>query len=184
MYSEIYTALVYNLCSYEPQKRLTDTELWEWINSYDKNINDREDFVFNSAPKKIELEIDEMRRLYNEPTSQIQQLNNIPPGNHQLPVEKSIVHPYTQESGNFRPQTFTHQVPSPRGVSQPGQFFERNSQPVQYISPSSLNYQQIPPEQRRVITTSPPPNYLQQLSEGGRIEQTIYVPKPSDNIPR
>ena len=35
VYSEIYTALVYNLCSYEPQKRLTDSELWEWINRYD-----------------------------------------------------------------------------------------------------------------------------------------------------
>ena len=94
------------------------------------------------------------------------------------------MHPYTQESANFRPQTYTQQISSPRGVSQQGQYFERNSQPVQYISPSSLNYQQIPAEQRRVITTSPPPNYLQQLSEGGRIEQTIYVPKSSDNIPR
>jgi hypothetical protein len=35
VYSEIFTALVSNLCSFQPLKRLEDKELWSWISKYE-----------------------------------------------------------------------------------------------------------------------------------------------------
>ena len=53
VYSEIFTAFVSNLCSFEPEKRLTEKELWSWINKYEDEIKNKEDFFIDHAPVKI-----------------------------------------------------------------------------------------------------------------------------------
>lgn len=45
VYSEIFTALVSNLCQFQPEKRLTDVQLWEWISKYEREILNKDDFV-------------------------------------------------------------------------------------------------------------------------------------------
>ncbi len=57
VYSEIFTAVVSNLCEFQPEKRLTDEELWGWICKYQVAIKNKEDFVIEEAPEKIDLEI-------------------------------------------------------------------------------------------------------------------------------
>lgn len=34
VYSEIFTAVISNLCEFQPEKRLEDDELWQWISKY------------------------------------------------------------------------------------------------------------------------------------------------------
>jgi hypothetical protein len=58
VYSEIFTAFISNLCSFQIDKRLTDEELWRWISDYEKPIKNKEDFVIEEAPPKIEREIE------------------------------------------------------------------------------------------------------------------------------
>lgn len=60
-YSEIFTAFISNMCSYSPERRLTEKELWGWISQYENEIKHKEDFVIQTAPQKIEREIDELR---------------------------------------------------------------------------------------------------------------------------
>lgn len=57
VYSEIFTAFISNLCSFEPEKRLTEKELWSWINKHEEEIKNKEDFFIDHAPLKIEKEI-------------------------------------------------------------------------------------------------------------------------------
>lgn len=57
LYSEIFTAFISNLCSFEPEKRLTEKELWSWINKFEDEIKNKEDFFIDHAPLKIEKEI-------------------------------------------------------------------------------------------------------------------------------
>lgn len=54
VYSEIFTAVISNLCEFQPEKRLEDDELWQWISKYEKSIKNKEDFVIEEAPLKIE----------------------------------------------------------------------------------------------------------------------------------
>ena len=99
-YSEIFTAFISNLCSFEPEKRLTEKELWSWINKYEEEIKNKDDFVIEHAPLKIEKEIQELRgesniNMLQEPP--MKQQGMIQPNQAQIPFqEKSIVFPFMQ----------------------------------------------------------------------------------------
>jgi hypothetical protein len=64
VYSEIFTALVANLCSFQPERRIEDDELWQWLSKYEQPIRHKEDFVIEEAPPKIEQEIEDIRRQF------------------------------------------------------------------------------------------------------------------------
>ena len=66
VYSEIFTALVSNLCEFQPEKRLTDTELWNWISKYEQEIMNKEDFMIEEAPAKVELELEQIRSMFGQ----------------------------------------------------------------------------------------------------------------------
>ena len=53
-YSEIFKATVCNMLSMDENNRISDSELWEWIRPYEKYILARENFIFESAPQKID----------------------------------------------------------------------------------------------------------------------------------
>jgi hypothetical protein len=56
--------LVSNLCHFQPEKRLDGDELWNWISKYEHSIRNKEDFVIEEAPLKVEQEIEDIRRQF------------------------------------------------------------------------------------------------------------------------
>lgn len=63
-YSDILKATVLNLLSQHDADRIGPDELWSWIIPQEKHIMARENFVFPTAPVKIDQEFKRLREFH------------------------------------------------------------------------------------------------------------------------
>ncbi|CAM6005375.1 unnamed protein product [Sphagnum balticum] len=162
VYSEIFTAFISNLCSFQIDKRLTDEELWRWISDYEKPIKNKEDFVIEEAPPKIEqiyagsqklppsrLTVEEQQRFLAERASQglpVQGVNYSTPQYSRGPVVQGgaqVIHGLPHQ-GDWRV------------VGQPVSQGSNLSYFQNVVDPQGVN--------------------------GGRIEQTVYIQRPESGV--
>ncbi len=142
VYSEIFTALVSNLCQFQPERRIDDDELYKWLWQFQSEISQKQDFNIDYAPPKIEQEVEEIRQLFPvEEEQQVYEQVYQQPQRPPVPSFEAPVRSVQQTGYPDRSLVESYQLPqqsqSPRGI--PGH---------QTLPPQMAHSVQLPPGTR------------------------------------